>query len=44
MLACAYVAQLNATPKALSQRRFPIAVIIAVINTVLDDDTGKLME
>ena len=44
MLACAYVAQLNATPKALSQRRFPITIINAVINAVLDKDTGELME
>ena len=44
MLACANVTQLNATPKALSQRRFPIAMTNAVINAVLDEDTGKLMK
>ena len=44
MLACADVIQLNATPKALSQRRFPIAMINTVINAVLDEDTGELME
>ena len=44
MLACAIVAQLNATPKALSQCRLLIAMINAVINAVLDKDTGELME
>ena len=44
MLACANVAQLKATPKALFPRRFPIAMINTVINTVLDEDTGELME
>ena len=44
MLACADVAQLNATPKALSRRRFQITMINAVINALLDESTGELME
>ena len=40
MLAYSNIAQLTLTPKALYRRRFPISVI----NAVLDEDTGELME
>jgi len=40
MLACADVAQLKLSPKSLSGRRFPLEML----NAVLDEDTGKLME
>ena len=40
MLAYANITQLTLTPKTLSRRIFPIAMI----NAVLDKDTGELME
>ena len=40
MLACVDISQLTLTPRAISRRRFPIAMI----NTVLDEDTSELME
>ena len=40
MLAYTNISQLTLTPKTLSRRRFPIAMI----NTVLDEDTGEFME
>ena len=40
MLAYFNIAQFTLTPKDISRRRFPIAMI----NAVLDEDTGELME
>ena len=40
MLACAKVSNLNLSPKSLASRRFPLKMI----NAVLDEDTGELME
>ena len=40
MLACVDIAQLRLSPAALSGRRFPIEML----NAVLDEDTGELME
>ena len=40
MLTCATVAQMKISPKQLASRRFPIEII----NSVINEETGKLME
>ena len=40
MLSCATVAQMKLPPKQLASRRFPVKMI----NTVLNEETGKLMK
>ena len=44
LLSCTTTAHLRATPRALYQRRFPFAMPNELINAVLDEDTGELME